>query len=532
MVAMGRTAVQERTLPWLLERQADAFGDKPLLRGGGEVWSYRDTVSKAAALAGNIRSAGLEPGDRVAVMCGNRPDVIRTWLGCGWSGMVTVPVNVALRGLQLEHVLVDSGAKLLVLEPSCLEYLELIESPLPGLERLWTVGDEPAPTSWRDRPVERIPYDGPGTDPHRSRPGDTLTIFYTGGTTGPSKGVCSPHAQSYWWGRNAGTELGIGPSDVLHTTLPLFHTNGLHTFWQALLAGATFSFGRRFSASRFVTELAESEATVTYLLGAMVKILLSRAPAPTDCAHSVRLALAPGTSPDALEEFEARFGIELVDAYGSTETNMITSSGRPGSRRGTMGQLVKGFEASVVDEHDQPVAPGAPGELVLRNSEPFSFFTGYWGNAQHTADACRNLWFHTGDRVVRDEEGNFTFVDRIKDAIRRRGENISSWEVEQVLVSHPGVDHAAVVPVPAELGEDEVMAFIVPREGERPDPGDIISHCEPRLAYFAIPRFIEFVDELPLTQVGRVQKFVLRDRGRGPQTWDREAAGSAVGRSG
>jgi len=190
-----------------------------------------------------------------------------------------------------------------------------------------------------------------------------------------------------------------------------------------------------------------------------------------------------------------------------------------------MGRVVPEFECKVVDEHDEELPRGVPGELVIRPREPFSIAGGYFRMADRTVAAWRNLWFHTGDRVVCDEDGVFRFLDRLKDSIRRRGENISSVEVEDVLGSHPDVATTAVVPVPSELGEDEVMVFVTLRPGAEPDPVALVRHCENRLAYYAIPRFVEFVPELPMTESGKIRKAVLRERGVGPATWDREKAG-------
>jgi crotonobetaine/carnitine-CoA ligase len=195
-----------------------------------------------------------------------------------------------------------------------------------------------------------------------------------------------------------------------------------------------------------------------------------------------------------------------------------------------MGRVWDGFEARVVDEGDQELPDGTAGELVLRHSAPFSFATGYFGQPEKTVEAWRNLWFHSGDRVVREADGYFRFLDRIKDAIRRRGENISAWEVERALQSHPDVETAAVIPVPSELGEDDVMAYVVLRRGARPDAVGLLRHCESRIAYFALPRYLDFVDELPLTSNGKVAKFRLRERGVTETTWDREQAGFEVRR--
>ena len=519
---------EDRTLPRLLERQAERFGDRRLVSFGGTERSYLETRAATARAAGALGAAGVGPGARVAIMCGNRVELLDTVLGCGWLGATAVPVNTALRGPQLAHVLANADPTILVADAS-LRAEALDSPPPPSLERIWTLGDLVDPP-WPAVSHERFPAGGEPVDPHPARPGDTLAILYTSGTTGPAKGVCCPHAQFYWWGVLTGTHLGLREGDVLYTVLPLSHTNALNTFFQALLAGATYVVGERFSASGFWRELREADATVTYLLGAMVHILLERPPSPDDTAHRTRVVLAPATPAEQAARFTERFGVRVVDGYGSTETNLVLCNTIAGHVPGALGRIVDGFEAKVVDEEDVEVPAGTPGELVIRHREPFSVATGYYRLPEETARAWRNLWFHTGDRVVRDPNGVFHFVDRQKDAIRRRGENVSSWEVEQALLSHPDVALAAVVPVPAEVGEDEVMAFVVLQVGSNPAPADLIRHCEPRLAYFAIPRYVEFCAELPLTESGKVRKQVLRQRGVGGSTWDREAAGYVLSR--
>jgi crotonobetaine/carnitine-CoA ligase len=222
--------------------------------------------------------------------------------------------------------------------------------------------------------------------------------------------------------------------------------------------------------------------------------------------------------------------VTLLEGYGATETNFVIASSPQAERPGTMGRVVDGFEARVVDADDVELPPGEAGELVLRADEPFAFASGYFGMPEKTVEAWRNLWFHTGDRVIRDESGYFRFVDRLKDAIRRRGENISSYEVEQVLLAHPDIEMAAVFPARSELAEDEVMAAIVTRTGTSLSPIELLQFCEPRLPYFALPRFIDFVADLPRTENGKVRKYELRDRGVGPSTWDRDASGYRVKR--
>ncbi len=517
----------ERTLPRLLRAQAERHGATILARVGDDRISFAAAADLAARMAGRLAEVGLGRGDRVAVMCSNRIEFLALLLGCGWLGAVIVPVNTASRGPQLRHQLENSGARLLAIEANLLSCLAVVDLASLPIETIWTVG-EGAQTA----PVMTVPMPAGGDvlAPTPVGPGDTLAILYTSGTTGPAKGVCCPHAQFFWWGVNTAALLGIEQGDVLCTTLPLFHTNALNTLFQALLHGASVSYEPRFSASGFWATLAERQASVTYLLGAMVPILLSRPPSEAERGHKVRIALAPGVPEPVKAEFKARTGIGLLEGYGSTETNFVVGTGIERQKPGCMGPVFPGFSAKVVDADDNELPDGEAGELVLRADEPFAFATGYFGLPEKTVEAWRNLWFHSGDRVVREADGYFRFVDRIKDAIRRRGENISSFEVEQVLLSHPEIATAAVFPVPSALGEDEVMAAIVLKPGSSLSGPTLMAHCEPRLAYFAVPRFVDFLDVLPATENGKVQKFKLRERGVTAATWDRETAGYVLKR--
>jgi crotonobetaine/carnitine-CoA ligase len=519
----------ERTLPALLERQANALGDRPYLRVGDTARSYAEMRDAVARTAGSFAAAGVARGDRVAIMCENRCELVDAWFACAWLGASLVPLNTATRGPQLEHVLTNSGPRILAIEPGLFPNLDVVETLPLELERIWLLEGHGA--EWRGLRVEAFPAPGDPLPAERVAPDETVSILYTSGTTGPSKGVMCPQAQFYWWALST-TEMlgGLTPDDVLYTCLPLFHTNALNACIQALIHGGRIVVGPRFSASAFWSRLAEADATVTYLLGAMVSILAKRPPSTDDRAHRVRVALAPATQAELHDVFRERFGITIRDGFGMTETNAVIGARDGRQRPGTMGFVMPGYEAKIVDELDEEVPDGTPGELVLRADEPFAFATGYWRMPEKTVEAWRNLWFHTGDRVVRDPDGSFRFLDRMKDAIRRRGENISAWEVEQVLISHPDVAAAAVVPVASELGEDDVMAFVVPRDGASPDPEALMRHCEPRLAYFAVPRYLEFLDELPLTENGKVRKFVLRERGVTVAAWDRDAAGYVLHR--
>ncbi|NML45833.1 ATP-dependent acyl-CoA ligase [Ramlibacter sp. G-1-2-2] len=513
----------QRTVPGLLRRQASAFGARACVTMPGAEWSHEDMAVVAARRGGALRAAGVEQGDRVAVMCGNRAEFLETVLGCGWIGAASVPINSASMGPQIQYLLADSGAKVLVIEEGFLETLDTADLAATALQAIWVVGSAAASTHGEVRVLE-WPASGEAVEAAEVQASDTFAILYTSGTTGPSKGVLCPHAQFFWWGANSADVLGVGEDDVLCTTLPLFHINALNTFAQAAVAGCRVHFLERFSASGFWPAMARTGATVVYLLGAMVPILLAQAAGAHERDHRVRIGLGPGVPEAAGAAFSERSGVLLLEGYGSTETNFVIATALHSPRRGVMGWLRPGFDARVVDEADNQLPAGEAGELVLRADEPFAFASGYFGKPEKTVEAWRNLWFHTGDRVLREADGAFRFVDRIKDAIRRRGENISSWEVEQVLMAHPAVAAVAVFPVRSELAEDEVMAAVVLREDARTTPPELAAFCATRLPKFAIPRYVDLLAELPRTENGKVQKYKLRERGVPAGCWDRSAA--------
>lgn len=520
----------QRTLPTILEAQAATHGNRRFLTAGPTTRTFVEMRDAVARRAGALAAAGISTGDRVALMAENRLEVLDTWFACAWLGAILVPINTAARGAQLKHVLENSEPRAIVLEPVFLQHFDVLSSLPTSVEHVWTL-DDADELSCLGLALEPFPSPAGWVDPQRVGPGDTVAILYTSGTTGPSKGVMCPHAQFYWWARSTAAMLdGITPDDVLYTCLPLFHTNALNACMQALVHGAEFVVGPRFSASRFWDRILEADATITYLLGAMVSILDKTPEVPSEREHRVRVALAPATPARLHQTFLDRFGVDLRDGFGMTETNAVIGALNGEQRPGTMGYVMPGYEAKIVDENDDEVPDGTAGELVMRADEPFAFATGYWRMPEATVAAWRNLWFHSGDRAVREPDGSFRFLDRMKDAIRRRGENISAWEVEQALESHPDIAASAAIPIPSELGEDEVMALVVPRPGSEIDYPGLIRHCEPRLAYFAVPRFLEALEELPLTPNGKVQKFLLRERGITADTWDREAAGITVSR--
>ncbi|MFF5303641.1 AMP-binding protein [Streptomyces sp. NPDC013161] len=491
------------TIPGLLDAAAGEFGERPFLRVGDVARTYAETRTAAATMAGALAERGCRPGDRVAVMADNRIEVVDLILGCAWLGAVLIPLNTGLRGGGLREVLRAAAPQFLLVEPELAE--RVVAAGFQG--ELWVVGGDDVPT----------PGTAPVLPPAQVRPDDTAFVLFTSGTTGAARGVRCPHAQTVWWGRNISDSLQLADDDVLFTCLPLFHTNALNTLAHAMAVGASCVIGERFSATRYWERVAEAGATAVYLLGAMVPMLLAQPPSAADRAHRVWRGLSPATPGSAWEPFRERFGVTLVDGFGSTETNLVIGSTPEEQRPGYVGTVRDGFSARVVDELLAPVADGVAGELVVRSAHEFAFCTGYLGEPEPSPTA----WRRTGDRVVRDADGWFRFVDRIKDVIRRRGENISSQEVEAAVRSHPAVADAAAFPVPSELAEDEVMVAVVPGPGRVLDPLDLVRHCAHELPPFAVPRYIDTVRELPLTETGKVRKGVLRERGVTATTWDR-----------
>jgi carnitine-CoA ligase len=520
----------DRTLPKILDCQA-GLGERVLLRSEHRELTYADAPDVAARYASRLAAEGVGPGDTVAVFMSNRMELIELWFGIAWLGAILVPINTALRGEQLRHAVATAAPVLVVTETDFLGHLSIVEDIVAQARAVLAIDAKVDGEAIGSVPVRQFQPDSTGIPVHLVTPGDTAAILYTSGTTGAAKGVLCPHAQFYWWGVLTGEALGLDQDDVLFTVLPMFHTNALNSLWQAMLFGATYSFAPKFSARNFWQQAHANGATATYLLGSMAQILLKQPVGQLDKKHSVGVALCPATPLEVVEKFRSRFGVKLIEGYGSTETNFVFSNTLRGYVPASMGRVTDGFEVRVVDTNDCDVEEGKPGELIIRQREPFSMSQGYYGNPLATVKAWRNLWFHTGDRVFRDGDGVYHFLGRLVDAIRRRGENISSWEVENALMLHSDIEEAAVIGVPSDLGsEEDVMAFVVMRPGCAPDHADMVRFLESRLAYFAIPRYWEFPTELPRTENNKIKKHRLRELGITPTSWDFEKSGIVLDR--
>lgn len=501
------------TLPRTLARAAERFGERTFLSFGidGRALTYAEVDAGSAALAGGLRALGVERGDRVLIMMRNRAEFVLTWFAVNRLGAIQVPVNTEYAAEFLEHVANSARAELIVVERELLAAVTASAPRLEHLRRIVVVGDPAA-----ELPFERLLEAAPAQDADVG-PGELAAIHFTSGTTGRSKGSMMSHAQQHILSEHNGTLVELGRDDVYLTSLPLFHINAQATaVYAAMLVGAHVHLEVRFSASRWIDLVRETGATVTTTLGVMMQFILSQSERPDDRDNELRCLWAVPCPTEAAREFGARFGVEhFAMPYGNTEVGTIIDP-RERPPEGSCGRVdQRFFEARVVDpETDEELPRGEAGELVVRPRVPWLVSAGYFGMPERTVEAYRNLWFHTGDSLVQDADGWLWFVDRIKERIRRRGENIASADVEHVLCQHPTVTEAAVVAIPSEVrgGEDELKACLV-MDGAGVDPRELFAWCDERLPRFAVPRFVEVLDALPKTPTAKVRKEMLRRAG-------------------
>ena len=505
-----------------------------MVDGGSLTFAAAET--EAAWVAGYFVDLGVRPGDRVAVLLQSSLDLIRVWLGLGRLGAVLVALNTENKGSFLTHQLRNSGAQVVVTAPGLLADLVEIAA---DFERLTVVvadatvaAEANLPCSWQhshfDKWRSSARYDGP-----EPRVSDVAAIMYTSGTSGPSKGVLMPHGHCFLFGLGAVDNLRLGSGDTYYVVLPLFHANGLFMqVYGCLIAGAKAVIRRRFSASAWLADVRHHGATITNTLGILSSFIFEQPAQPADRDHRLRLVMAAPNVPEHEAIWRSRFGVASVTSgFGMTESNIV-AWGTPGETKAdTSGPVYdKHFEVAILNpDTDARLAIGEVGEIAVRPKTASGFMAGYHGLPEKTVEAWRNLWFHTGDAGRLDEDGYLTFVDRIKDCIRRRGENISSFEVEAIIMRLPGVAEVAAYAVPASRkgGEDEVALAIVQEQGAKLDCLQIAQHADQYLPSFARPRFVQLVESLPKTPTGKVQKVELRQRAWAAQAWDRETASGA-----
>lgn len=510
----------------VLAERAQRTGNEVFLLFEEQRITYAQLNERVNRVANGLLSLGIKPGDGIAVMMPNRPEWLYVYFATQKIGAYAVPVNTALKGESLTYILNHSEAQVFFLSWELVEPFSAIQGNLSALRHLIVDATEApqdfslpdgaiALQSRMDALAEEVTFP---IDPEA-----IAGLMYTSGTTGLPKGVVMRYRGMNLEDFATFARLAYRQDDILYTCLPLFHGNALFlTAVRGLVAGLKVALSRRFSASRFWEEVRRYGATSFNALGAMIPILLKQPPRPDDADNPVRLVLSAATPAWAWEEFERRFNVTIWEGYGAVDGGGFFLFNLGTAPKGSMGKPPPGIEAKVVDDEGEEAPTGQVGEIIFKVDNPEARRVGYFKNPEASDAKVRGGWFYTGDLAYRDEEGNFYFADRKTDSMRRRGENISSFEVEKIVNQHPAVLECAAYGVPSELGEDDVMIAVVLKPGHTLKPEDLVRFCEEHMAYFMVPRYIDFRESLPKTETHRLQKSVLKKQGVTSTTWDRE----------
>ncbi|MFO1091576.1 MAG: AMP-binding protein [Hyphomicrobiales bacterium] len=535
---LARFGAHERSIVHVLRRRVQDMPEKPWLVFEDRSVSFREADLLSNRLAHGLAGAGMAAGDTLLVMMPDSLEQLLTWIACAKLGVIEVPVNTAYRGDILAHLVQDSRAKAMVVSSAFLPRLCDLDGGTGDLGRCFVRrfddADPTAPAGIAVDPFEALMSEtdhpvGCDVDPQGLK-----AIMYTSGTTGRSKGVMVSHAHAFEYANGCASVTEVNETDVYYTAgLPLFHVAGKWgVVFGGAIKGATTVIPRQFSASNFWADVRRHGVTATYSLGAMANFLQRQPRKPDDAENPLKKMLMCPLLPD-LDDFTRRFDVKVATAYGSTESccPIVMPLGSPVTHTQVVGKVRSDlFEVKIFDDADGEAPRGTVGQIVVRPKAPAITMLGYWNQPQATIEMWRNLWLHTGDAGFEDESGNFHFTDRLKDAIRRRGENISSMEVEGILSRHPAILECAVFPVRSAYTEEEVMATVVLKPGHTAEPEGIIRFLEPRMAHFMVPRFIDIVEAMPKTPTGKVRKHLLREAGVTATTWDRELAGIKIAR--
>jgi crotonobetaine/carnitine-CoA ligase len=493
---------------------------------GGTEWTYADAAAAAWSMAAGLVELGVRPGEHVLSWLPTSSHAFATWFGINAAGGIFTPLNLAYKGSILRHVVNLPESRVMVVHAELVDRLRGLD--LPHLETVIVVGGEPADPPPGLRVLRWDEVQRPGAArPVLERPRevwDDMAIIYTSGTTGPSKGVRCTYMHHHIYAQGLFPPEEIGGGDRFFQCLPMFHASGTTSTYVMLQRGGSLAVTDGFSTETFWSDVRRHQVTTAIIMAAMATFLYNRPARPDDADNPLRVAYM-GPMISDVEGFSRRFGVRLYSTYAMSELpNPLRTPMNPTNAK-ACGRLLPGWEVRLVDDNDREVAPGVLGEVVARHAKPWVITPGYLGMPEATAEAWRNGWFHSGDGLVRDEDGDYYFVDRIKDSLRRRGENISSMEVEADITAHPDVQEAAAVRVPSDYGEDEVLAVVVRRPGAVLTHEALTEYLIERMPYFMVPRYLEFADELPKTASMKVRKVELRERGLTERAWDREAAG-------
>jgi crotonobetaine/carnitine-CoA ligase len=521
-------------VPHMIRDRAEASDQVFVQDVDGPTLTHGQLHHQNLTWADAFRRLGVAPGDNVATMLPVNFESYSAWLGLGWLRAVEVPINTGYKGLMLQYLISNSRARVLVISDRYFGSLKDVANRLPDLETVVVPDAVPDPEGLPFRVIsgdEFLCDARPATDLVGPAWDDIACIIYTSGTTGPSKGVLKPWSSLYF------NNFGFPPDAIqegggYYSFYPQFHVSGKLALSLPLFKDARLVLREVFSVSHFWSDVHRFKCTMAMLVGSMSKLLLAQPESDADANNSLRWVNISPLYPE-VSEFTRRFKVNVTSGFGMTEIGgPIRKNALENFRScGKVRPGPPGYEVRIVDEHDRDVDPGVHGELIVRSKEEGAITPGYFGMPEKTEEAWRGGWFHTGDGFRNDEDGNFYFVDRVTDSMRRRGENISSFEVEAHVNEHPAVLESAAVPVPSELTEDDVKVCVVLHPGASMAPEELIDFLIPRMARFMIPRYVEITTDLPKTEAtGRIKKHLLRENPLNDQTWDRESAGIVLPR--
>ena len=526
---MSNSLAKTRVIHNLLEKQAEKYGNRTFLLFEDKSYSFRELNEMAGKLATGLQQWGIRKGDKVAIVMENCPEFLFLVFGLCKLGAVEVPINTAHKGDLLTYMLDKTNPRLIVTDSRFLDGIDSILSRLPKVEGVAVMDTTREGMPRLKRSV--IDFNSMMHNDGAYKIEDVLwsdpfVIMFTSGTTGPSKGSLLPHNYALFIAEVLLETCEFTEEDCFYNFLPLFHAHAQYFITvTALMCGAKMVLGERFSASNFWDDVRRHGCTASSYLGAVLPILYKAEPKPDDTDNPLKVMIGGGAPSDILESFEERFDVTLIEGYGLSEVGLPLMNTLRRRKLGSMGQPSRDSQVRLVNDDGFQVGPNVVGEILVRNNCPYSLLLGYCNDAERTVEAWRDLWFHTGDYGYYDAEGYYYFVDRKKDYLRRRGENISSHEVEIIVNSHPAVLESAAIAAKSDLGEDEVMICVTLREGQTLKPEELIQYCEPLMAYFMVPRYVRMMQKMPKTPTQRLEKYKLRKEGITLDTWDREKAG-------
>ena len=513
--------VDSFTVPAVLDRRAEQHPDRVMMSIAGVDVTFEQMRQRSCAAANMLAGLGVGRGDCVALFTATCPEWVYFWLGAARIGAVSAAVNAANKGDFLLHTLSLSRAKVILTDVERRPRVDEVAGQLD------TVTDVVVQDDSLDAALSRVADCPPAEAP--ASVGDVGVLFYTSGTTGPSKAVATTWHYLFSVAATAASAWEFSPEEVLWTAMPLFHLSAAPSVLAPMLVGGTTVLAKAFHPGAVWDDIRAHGAIGFAGAGAMVSMLQNLPPDPRDAQLPLRFISAAPIDANSYRDIEKRYGCRIVTMYGMTEAFPIAVKGVADEGvPGTSGRPNPNFDVRIVDAHGDPLPPGTVGEIACRPRHPHVMSAGYVGEGLRVDP--HPGWFRTGDLGRLDAEQNLTYIDRVKDSLRRRGENVSSVEVETVVMRHPAVAEAAAVGVPSELGEDDILLIVTLRPGATLDCAELLDFCAARMPYFCVPRFVETVNELPKNVIGRIRKDLLRTRGLNESTWDREEHGYIVSR--